>query len=151
MTVLNHTNGAPFDSASLDLTLRSLAIRLEQNGAQPVVLVVCGGSALILSRLIARTTRDVDIVALIRDSELCAPAPMPAELQQAATEVAEDLGLPEDWLNNGPSRDEGGLFQKGLPGGLQERLSQRSFGNRFEGVRRSPQGPAEAPRSWQRR
>ena len=38
------------------------------------------------------------------------------------------MGLPEDWLNNGPSRDEGGLFQMGLPEGFQERLHAQDYG-----------------------
>lgn len=41
------------------------------------------------------------------------------------------MGLPNCWLNNGPSRDEGGLFQMGLPDGLQERLHAREYGDRL--------------------
>jgi hypothetical protein len=128
VAILNSSNRPPLDYQTLELALQSLAIRLDQNEAEPAEIVVCGGSALVLNRLMARTTRDVDIVALIRHGALCAPAPMPAELQQAANEVAEDLSLPEDWLNNGPSRDEGGLFQMGLPDGLPGRLTRRVYG-----------------------
>ena len=44
-------------------------------------------------------------------------------------EVAEILGINESWLDNGPSSDEGGLFQLGLPEGLTERLTRREFGS----------------------
>ncbi len=115
------------DKTVLDLALQSLAIRLEENGSQPFRLVICGGSALLLANLIPRSTKDVDIVALITDTGLVAPTPFPAALQRAAMEVAEDLNLDSDWLNNGPSRDEGGLFQLGLPDGLEERLHIRGF------------------------
>jgi hypothetical protein len=54
---------------------------------------------------------------------------LPPPLVKAALEVADDLGLPEDWLNNGPSRDEGGLFRLGLPHGLSERLIWKVFGD----------------------
>ena len=75
----------------LNLALQSLAIRLEANEAAPIEMVVCGGSALILTGLVARTTRDVDIVALIKQGVVCSPAPLTPSLLQAAQEVAEDL------------------------------------------------------------
>ncbi len=131
MTAINHQTWESFDHQALELALRSLAIRLDQNRAEPVELVLCGGSALMLSGLIARTTRDVDVVALSRLGVLLSPAPLPADLRQAVTEVAEDLGLPEEWLNNGPSRDAGGLFQMGLPEGLAGRCQTRSYGPRL--------------------
>jgi hypothetical protein len=41
------------------------------------------------------------------------------------------LGLFEGWLNNGPSRGEGGLFQMGLPAGLVGRLTEKKYGSRL--------------------
>ncbi len=38
------------------------------------------------------------------------------------------MDLPATWLNNGPSRGEGGLFQMGLPAGLAERLQSQRYG-----------------------
>ncbi len=71
----------------------------------------------------------MDIVALADESTvLIDPAPLPPPLLLAAREVAEDLGLPGDWLNNGPSSGDGGLFRHGLPDGLAERLTWRRFG-----------------------
>jgi len=40
------------DKATLDLAMKSLAIRLDQNLSDPVEIVVCGGSALILTGMI---------------------------------------------------------------------------------------------------
>jgi hypothetical protein len=113
------------------LALRSLAVRLAANGAERVEVVVCGGCALILSGLIARTTRDVDVVALLKGHTLMSPDPLPAELQSAISEVAEDLHLRPDWLNNKPSRGEGGLFQMGLPSGFAQRLHRIDYGERL--------------------
>lgn len=117
--------------AGLDLAMKSLGIRLDENEAAPVAIVVCGGSALILTSMIPRTTKDVDIVALMKAGHLASPAPLPDELMQASKEVAEDLGLERNWLNNEPSRGEGGLFQMGLPAGLAKRLTSINYGERL--------------------
>lgn len=116
------------DRKTLDLALQSLDIRLAENRAEPVEIVVCGGSALILTGMVPRSTKDVDVVALIRGSVLVSPDPLPGELQKASSEVAEDLGLSRDWLNNGPSHGEGGLFQMGLPDGFAQRLRSKRYG-----------------------
>ncbi len=65
------------------------------------------------------------------DGSLVAPVPLPEFLLKAAAVVARDLGLSENWLNNGPSQGEGGLFQMGLPEGFSERLTQRTYGERL--------------------
>lgn len=121
-----------FTNSDLDLALTSLAIRLEQNGANPVEIVVCGGSALILTGLVTRTTEDVDVVALRHEGRLISPDPLPAELRKAALEVAEDLPLSMDWLSNRPSRTEGGLFQLGLPHQFGQRLQTRPYGTHLK-------------------
>lgn len=114
----------------LDQVLRLLGARLARNEAPPVRIVVCGGAAMIVMGLLSRTTTDVDIVALVDDSRrLVAPVPLPDWLLRAAREVSDTMQLPDNWLNNGPSHDEGGLFQMGLPQGFQERLHAREYGD----------------------
>lgn len=110
-----------------------LSGHLDLAGTPPIQLVVCGGASLIASGVVTRSTKDVDIVALRgADGTLLAPVPLPAWLLQAAATVARDLGLETNWLNNSPSRDEGGLFQMGLPSGLAERLAERVYGLRLK-------------------
>ena len=127
MNATNSGNAKNLDSKSLDLALTSLAIRLAENRAAPVEFVICGGSALILTGIIPRTTKDVDVVAMIRGGVLYSPDPLPEDLQKASAEVAEDLGLAKNWLNNGPSTGEGGLFQMGLPAGFVNRLKSKTY------------------------
>ena len=113
-----------------DQALRLLNGRLSLAGAPPCHLVVCGGTALLATGLIKRVTRDVDIVALADEAgNLIDPAPLPPFLVKAAREVAENLGLPDDWLNNGPSSDDGGLFRLGLPIGFAGRVTWRGYGD----------------------
>jgi hypothetical protein len=116
-------------SDTLGGVFRLLSAGLARRDAPPIGLVVCGGAALIATGLRRRTTVDVDVVALMgRDGKLISPVPLPAHLIAAANGVAQEFHLPPDWLNNGPSRDEGGLFQMGLPAGFQDRLHPRDYG-----------------------
>ena len=116
----------------LEKAFRLLAGRLDLAQTATVRLVVCGGSALIATGLRQRTTKDVDIVALMNSSaHLVSPDPLPDFLLAAAKQVARDLGLFDNWLNNAPSSGEGGLYQMGLPQGIGERLTAREYGSRL--------------------
>lgn len=113
----------------LHIALRTLDERLSFKQSSPIRLVICGGSALIALDLVSRTTSDVDVVALVNsDGALLSPVPFPKKLSEAIHEVAVLHQLPEHWLNNDPSSDEGGLFQDGLPEGLFDRAHRFEFG-----------------------
>ena len=106
--------------------------RLKMNRSRGFSLVVCGGTDINAMHLIQRTTKDVDIVALIdSNNQLIDPAPLPEALMVAAKEVANTLNLPQDWLNNGPSSGDGGLFRSGLPDGFKERLTRNYHGEKL--------------------
>jgi hypothetical protein len=132
MTTTDRYTAKDMDCDTLDLALRSLAVRLDENQASPIEVVVCGESALVLTGMVPRTTKDVDVVALLHNGKLITPAPLPDYLIIAVKEVAEDLGLDERWLNNGPSSSEGGLFQMGLPRGIATRLHTYEYGPRLK-------------------
>lgn len=66
-------------------------------------LMVVGGSALLVLGLISRATRDVDVIAILDGEKLRSATPLPVALHEAARTVARDFGLPEDWLNPGPT------------------------------------------------
>lgn len=113
-----------FDLLKLHEALNLLHEQLLLLDAPAIELVVCGGSALIATGLVLRTTRDVDIVALIEANELKDSEPLPGYLIQAAKNVGRILGLPAGWLNNGPAAQ----FCLGLPDGLQQRLLSETIG-----------------------
>jgi hypothetical protein len=120
------------NATRIEQALRLVAGQMELASSPAARLVVCGGASLIATGVLSRVTKDVDVVALRSGSgELLAPVPMPEGVMQAAAVVARDMGLDANWLNNGPSRDEGGLFQMGLPAGFAERLVEREYGPRL--------------------
>jgi hypothetical protein len=123
---------ASLSQESIERAFELLGAKLEFAQISPMGLVICGGSALLAMGLRQRTTNDADIVALMDETgELISPAPLPACLLEASGQVGRDLGLIGNWLNNGPSSDDGGLFQMGLPLGFAGRLTKRTFGPRL--------------------
>lgn len=82
--------------------LDSLAAELEGT-AEPVELVLVGGAALVLLYGARETTKDVD-------GFLLDPASA-STVRAAARRVADSLGLPEDWLNDGAKGYVHGMAQ----------------------------------------
>ncbi len=113
-----------FSKKKLDDALSLLAHRIQVTGKTPLELVVCGGSALIATNLIERTTKDVDIIALHGPAGFIDPDPLPDYLVESASYVARILNLPVDWINTGPAD----LFRMGLPVGFAQRLVKRVYG-----------------------
>jgi hypothetical protein len=85
---------------------------------------VIGGSGLLALGLIQRATRDVDVVALLRDGDLVHPRPLPPTLVAARDRVGIDFGLAPSWLNEAPAS----LLDFGLPEGFTSRLVRRDYG-----------------------
>lgn len=110
--------------------LHLLANLLEAEGTGLPDLIVCGGSALQLLGLIDRSTRDVDVLALLNTSEsgerkMITSDPLPYEIKRAASLTARALKLPVDWLNAGPAD-----LIRDLPTGVMNRLHARCFGKK---------------------
>lgn len=91
-----------------------------------VHLVVCGGAALIALNLVSRTTKDVDVLATMKDGRLHCARPLPDWLREDANAVRTELKLPDNWLNDGPTDED--LSRLGLPSRVAERLVPREFG-----------------------
>lgn len=118
------------DKELIDKALSLLGEILAKEQIGPHRIAVCGGAAMIGHALVSRVTQDVDVVASMdADARLVSPDPLPPDLLAAAAKVAREYDLADNWLNNGPSRDPGGLFQVGLPNGFAERLTRRDYGS----------------------
>lgn len=99
-----------------------------------VGIVVAGGTALNLLGIVERTTRDVDVLAIVKGKaqlgHLTPPDPLPESLRKAIATVARDLGLPADWMNT----VVGLQWKTGLPLGLERRLHWRQYGGLTVGL-----------------
>jgi hypothetical protein len=107
------------------------ALRLE--GVEPVDWVVCGGTALLLQGLIARTTRDVDVLGdrPVSGIEVGWIGTFPPPIDRAIRRVARvhpelqyDGG---SWVNLGAQE----LVRRGLPEGFEARLVRAPIGDRL--------------------
>lgn len=114
----------------LERVLRALEERLRHTGSTPLDLVVCGGAGLFAMRWMTRTvTKDVDVLAILEKgpdgpARLRKSRPLPPLLLEQARIVGDDFGLPEGWLNPGPTD----LLDAGLPVGFEERLHAVRYG-----------------------
>lgn len=71
---------------TLEAALKLLAEKLEFERAEPVSLVICGGSALIALGLVSRTTKDVDVLALMdAHGQLLPSQPLPEPVGRAVS------------------------------------------------------------------
>ncbi|MEI8120563.1 MAG: hypothetical protein WCI20_00815 [bacterium] len=103
--------------------------RLLYEYADPIALVVCGGSALNVLNIASRTTRDVDVLAIVvataQGIQLRYDQPLPKAFCSFVADVGHDLGLQDDWLNMGP-KDV--LQVYGAPTGMIDRWERREYG-----------------------
>jgi hypothetical protein len=117
----------PIDLSKLNTALHLLNEQLILRDSPSIEIVVCGGSALIATGLVPRTTQDIDVIALKKGEVLFDSEPLPDYLTEAADQVGRIMSLPADWLNNGPASQ----FNMGLPPGFQERLITVEAGSKL--------------------
>ncbi len=114
------------DIELLDKAFHLLAARLDIAGLKAMHIIVCGGSALIATGLLVRTTKDVDVLAVSRGKgSMMSARPIPEEIRPALESIARDLGLMDNWFNCGPAD----LFEMGMPEGYEERLIEKTYGS----------------------
>jgi hypothetical protein len=110
------------DSVTLENALNVLGQLLADRGHYYEVVAIGGGSLLLLGQ-IERSTKDLDLIALVKSGQLISANPLPQNLVQAAEEVGSALELGKDWLNIGPKS----LFEMGLPKGFEMRMHTRRY------------------------
>ena len=112
------------EPTSLETALTQLGEYVASRGASYTVVVI-GGAAINLLGFVNRVTGDVDVLAFGSLDGLTYPMePWPTPLRDGIALVAEDMGLPADWMNAGPALQ----WRQGLPPGLEYRIQWRRFG-----------------------
>jgi hypothetical protein len=116
---------------NIDRIFTAMEKQISLRTAERVEIVVCGGTALAMLDLVARTTKDVDVLAWARDTgglvELERIHGFPDWLEESALVVARDFGLPSGWFNSVPASQ----LDLGLPDGFESRLSKRQYGDQL--------------------
>jgi hypothetical protein len=110
------------ETDALETALDLLGRLLAEQGIEYEIVVI-GGSALLLLGLIQRPTKDLDVLALVRDDHYTIAKPFPADLDEAVRDVALTLGLASDWLNGEATLQ----LETGLPAGFEERVETRHY------------------------
>ena len=93
-----------------------------------IAILVVGGVCIGFRGIQNRTTRDVDVIALVVGDpphcELIPPDPIPEPLLSAVSRVARDYELQPDWLNTVVGKQWAG----GLPPGILDDVGWLEFG-----------------------
>ena len=112
----------------IDDIFTALDRQIGVHGGMPLGLVVCGGTALSALGLVMRTTKDVDVLGTVLETQdgiiIQRIREFPGWLIDAANKVGRDFDLPENWLNLGPASQ----VESGLPEGFEKRLVKKVYG-----------------------
>lgn len=121
------------DPATTPLLLKELNDALAIEGAEPVEWIICGGTALSIRRLVARTTRDLDVISGWSTTALevvpleAFPPPVERAIDRVAAAHPELRTSGTRWVNLGAR----GLLTFGLPPGFTARLTRLRVGDRL--------------------
>lgn len=114
---------------NIDEILKALERQIQVHDGAPASLIICGGTALFALGLIFRTTKDVDVLGTVSKEHgqiiVKKINEFPKFLIEAANVVQKDFGLPDGWLNKGPTSQ----VDSGLPQGFEERLIKKQYGD----------------------
>jgi hypothetical protein len=118
----------PVEPSIIDDIFEALDRQIKVHDGTPLGLVVCGGTALSALGLVMRTTRDVDVLGTVLETQnkrtIQRITKFPEWLVEAANKVGRDFDLPENWLNLGPASQ----VESGLPEGFEKRLVKKVYG-----------------------
>ena len=114
---------------AIDRIFRALNDQIGIQGGSAIGLVVCGGTALTALGLIIRTTKDVDVLGLVKEDSagihIKKIENFPKWFSKAAAIVQRDFNLPKNWINLGPAPQ----VELGLPEGFESRLIKKKYGD----------------------
>ena len=115
------------DKATIENLLTALGKQIELMKEGPIELVICGGASLNVLGQIRRTTKDIDIMGILKREESgkldIIEAVLPQWFIDAAERVKKDFNLPENWINV----EATSIVRFGLPKDFTKRLIKKSY------------------------
>jgi hypothetical protein len=97
----------------------------------PIQIVVCGGASMNVLGQINRTTRDIDVLGILKREKSgklkTEEAVFPSWFIEATNRVKKDFDLPDNWINTEPTS----LVRLGLPKGFESRLKKIRYSRSF--------------------
>ena len=116
------------DKATIENLLTALGKQIELIKEGPIGIVVCGGASLNVLGQIKRTTKDIDIMGIIKRDKSgkldIIEAVLPQWFTDAAERVKKDFNLPENWINV----EATSIVRFGLPKDFTTRMIKKSYG-----------------------
>lgn len=115
------------DKATIENLLTALGKQIELMNKGPIELVICGGASLNVLGQIRRTTKDIDIMGILKREKSgkvdIIEAVLPQWFIDAAERVKKDFNLPENWINV----EATSIVRFGLPKDFIRRLMKKIY------------------------
>ncbi|NIO49796.1 MAG: hypothetical protein GTN73_10240 [Candidatus Aminicenantes bacterium] len=115
------------DKATIENLLTALGKQIELMKEGPIEIVVCGGASLNVLGQIKRTTKDIDIMGIIKRDKSgkldIIEAVLPQWFIGATERVRKDFNLPENWINV----EATSIVRFGLPKDFTARMIKKRY------------------------
>jgi hypothetical protein len=119
------------DKVTIANLLTALGKQIEFMKKGPIQIVVCGGASMNVLGQINRTTKDIDVLGILKREKSgklkTEEAVFPSWFIEATNRVKKDFDLPDNWINAEPAS----LVRLGLPKGFERRLKKIPYGRSF--------------------
>ncbi|GMQ82877.1 MAG: hypothetical protein BMS9Abin05_2343 [Rhodothermia bacterium] len=119
-------NSINLSSKDIRRLLQAVRERLHLSGFE-IALIIVGGANLNVMNIVARTTKDVDVIAQTEgegdELTIRSPLPFPEPLTQAIETVARDFNISSDWMN----AEVAAQWNVGMPDTILDDLTWRKY------------------------
>ena len=119
------------DKVTIANLLTALGKQIDFMKKGPIQIVVCGGASMNVLGQINRTTKDIDVLGILKREKSgklkTEEAVFPSWFIEATNRVKKDFDLPDNWINAEPAS----LVRLGLPKGFERRLKKIQYSRSF--------------------
>lgn len=115
------------DKVTIENLLTALGKQIESMKKGPIEIIICGGASLNVLGQVTRTTKDIDIMGILKREESgktsITEAVLPKWFIEAAERVKKDFNLPDNWINV----EATSIVLFGLPKNFSKRLIKKCY------------------------